>query len=41
VSKAAGRVKILTTIADAQAQPRAKRRLLVPTMGALHRRTAS
>jgi len=32
----AGRVKILTTIADAQAQPRAKRRVLVPTMGALH-----
>ena len=29
-------VKILTTIADAQAQPRAKRRVLVPTMGALH-----
>ena len=28
---------ILTTIADAQAQPRAKRRLLVPTMGALHK----
>ena len=36
-SKAAGRVKILTTIADAQAQPRAKRRVLVPTMGALHK----
>ena len=33
----AGRVKILTTIADAQAQPRAKRRVLVPTMGALHK----
>lgn len=32
-----GRVKILTTIADAQAQPRAKRRVLVPTMGALHK----
>jgi pantoate--beta-alanine ligase len=30
-------VKILTTIADAQAQPRAKRRVLVPTMGALHK----
>jgi pantoate--beta-alanine ligase len=37
VSKAAGRVKILTSIADAQTQPRAKRRLLVPTMGALHK----
>jgi pantoate--beta-alanine ligase len=37
VSKAAGRVKIVTTIADAQAQPRAKRRVLVPTMGALHK----
>ncbi len=32
-----GRVKILTTIADAQTQPRAKRRVLVPTMGALHK----
>jgi pantoate--beta-alanine ligase len=30
-------VKILTTIADAQAQPRVKRRVLVPTMGALHK----
>jgi pantoate--beta-alanine ligase len=37
VSKAADRVKILTTIADAQTQPRAKRRVLVPTMGALHK----
>ena len=37
MSKAAGRVKILTTIADAQAQLRAKRRVLVPTMGALHK----
>jgi pantoate--beta-alanine ligase len=36
LDKAAG-VKILTTIADAQAQPRAKRRVLVPTMGALHK----
>ena len=33
----AGGVKILTTIADAQAKPRAKRRVLVPTMGALHK----
>ena len=30
-------MKILTTIADAQAQPHAKRRVLVPTMGALHK----
>jgi pantoate--beta-alanine ligase len=36
LDKAAG-VKILTTIAEAQAQPRAKRRVLVPTMGALHK----
>jgi pantoate--beta-alanine ligase len=28
---------ILTTIADAQNRPRAKRRVLVPTMGALHK----
>jgi pantoate--beta-alanine ligase len=35
----AGDVKILTTIADAQAQTQvhAKRRVLVPTMGALHK----
>ncbi len=32
-----GRVKILTTIAEARAQPHAKRRVLVPTMGALHK----
>ena len=37
MSKAAGLVKILNTIADAQTQPRAKRRVLVPTMGALHK----
>jgi pantoate--beta-alanine ligase len=30
-------VKILTTIADAQAQPHGKPRVLVPTMGALHK----
>jgi len=36
LDKAAG-VKILTTIAGAHAQPHAKRRVLVPTMGALHR----
>jgi pantoate--beta-alanine ligase len=29
-------VKILTTIAEVQAQPRGNRRVLVPTMGALH-----
>jgi len=33
----AGGVKILTTIAEAQAQPNATRRVLVPTMGALHK----
>jgi pantoate--beta-alanine ligase len=33
----AGGVKILTTIAEARAQPNAKRRVLVPTMGALHK----
>jgi len=31
------KMKILTTIAEAQAQRRGKRRLLVPTMGALHK----
>ena len=30
-------MRILTTIAEAQAQPHAKRRVLVPTMGALHK----
>src|SRR5262245_50146858 len=30
-------MKIVTTIAEAQAKPRAKRRVLVPTMGALHK----
>ena len=30
-------MKILITIAEAQNQPRAKRRVLVPTMGALHK----
>jgi pantoate--beta-alanine ligase len=33
----AARVKILTTIAEARAQPHAKPRVLVPTMGALHK----
>jgi pantoate--beta-alanine ligase len=33
----AGRVKILATIKDLQTQPHAKRRVLVPTMGALHK----
>jgi pantoate--beta-alanine ligase len=36
VDKAAG-VKILTTIADAHSQPLTKPRVLVPTMGALHK----
>ena len=31
------RMRIITTIAEAQAQPHAKCRVLVPTMGALHR----
>jgi pantoate--beta-alanine ligase len=30
-------MKIVTTVADAQMRPRAKRRVLVPTMGALHK----
>lgn len=30
-------MKVLTTIAEAQAQPHAARRVLVPTMGALHK----
>lgn len=30
-------MRIITTIAEAQAQPRGKRHVLVPTMGALHR----
>ncbi len=30
-------MRIITTIAEAQAQPQAKRRVLVPTMGALHK----
>ena len=30
-------VKVLTTVAEAQAKPRVKRRVLVPTMGALHK----
>jgi pantoate--beta-alanine ligase len=30
-------VKVLTTVAEAQAKPRPKRRALVPTMGALHK----
>jgi pantoate--beta-alanine ligase len=32
-----GCVKILTTIAEVRAKPRANRRVLVPTMGALHK----
>src|SRR5512146_1164088 len=30
-------VKILTTIADVRAEPKGKARVLVPTMGALHK----
>ncbi len=37
MSKAAGRVKIVTTIADAPANPQREPRVLVPTMGALHK----
>jgi pantoate--beta-alanine ligase len=33
----AGRVKILTTIAEVRAEPQRKPRVLVPTMGALHK----
>src|SRR6266436_6068213 len=33
----AGGVKILTAIAEAHTEPREKRRVVVPTMGALHR----
>jgi pantoate--beta-alanine ligase len=33
----AGRVKILTTIAQVRAEPRRNQRVLVPTMGALHK----
>lgn len=36
LSKAGG-VKVLTTIAEAQALPHANRRVIVPTMGALHK----
>jgi pantoate--beta-alanine ligase len=36
LSKAGG-VKIVTTIVEAQTQPRGNRRVLVPTMGALHK----
>ena len=37
MSKAAGRVKILTTIAEVPAELQRKPRVLVPTMGALHK----
>ena len=37
MSKAAGRVKILTTIAEVRAEAHRKPRVLVPTMGALHK----
>jgi pantoate--beta-alanine ligase len=37
MSDSGSTMRIITTIAEAQAQPFAKRRVLVPTMGALHK----
>jgi pantoate--beta-alanine ligase len=37
MSDSGSTMRIITTIAEAQAQPAAKRRVLVPTMGALHK----
>src|SRR5213594_3610407 len=37
MSSSVSKMRIITTIAEAQAQPQAKRRVLVPTMGALHK----
>jgi pantoate--beta-alanine ligase len=37
MSDSGSTMRIITTIAEAQAQPPAKRRVLVPTMGALHK----
>jgi pantoate--beta-alanine ligase len=37
MSSSVSKMRIITTIADAQAQPRDKCRVLVPTMGALHK----
>ena len=37
MSSSVSKMRVITTIAEAQAQPHAKRRVLVPTMGALHK----
>ena len=37
MSSSVSKMRVITTIAEAQAQPYAKRRVLVPTMGALHK----
>ena len=37
MSSSVSKMRVITTIAGAQAQPYAKRRVLVPTMGALHK----
>jgi pantoate--beta-alanine ligase len=37
MSCSVSKMRVITTIAEAQAQPYAKRRVLVPTMGALHK----
>ena len=37
MSSSVSKMRVTTTIAGAQAQPNAKRRVLVPTMGALHK----
>jgi hypothetical protein len=38
MSSSVSKMRVITTIAEAQAQPYVKRRVLVPTMGALQRR---
>jgi pantoate--beta-alanine ligase len=37
MSNSVSKMRVITTIAEAQAQPYARRRVLVPTMGALHK----
>src|SRR4026209_711902 len=37
MSSSVSKMRVITTIAEAQAKPCAKRRVLVPTMGALHK----
>jgi pantoate--beta-alanine ligase len=37
MSGSVSKIRVITTIAEAQAQPYVKRRVLVPTMGALHK----